>query len=90
MNSNLIDRSDTLDTVSAAAVSDHDAVDFVYGEPVERIQPTHSMYRMSFSFIRQIAIHNSDVNLVITDLISHARADMEDRGVEPHTQPGID
>ena len=73
VNSLRLHDTDVLDTVSAAGVSDHDAVGFRYGSPEERIERKYSMYRMSFSFIRQLGIRGSKVRRDIEETLRSAR-----------------
>jgi hypothetical protein len=50
-------------------ISDHDAMGIRYGAPEETIERDLSMYRMSFSFIRQLGIVDSRVRKDVEDEI---------------------
>ena len=73
VNYDVLDKAEVLDTVSAAGISDHDAVGFRYGAPEESIERELSMYRMSFSFIRQLGIVDSRVRKDVEDVLRSAR-----------------
>ena len=58
-------------------ISDHDAMGIRYGAPEERIERDLSMYRMSFSFIRQLGIVESSVRKDVEDVLRRARESTE-------------
>ena len=73
VNYHVLDKAEVLETVSAAGISDHDAVGIRYSAPEEKIERDLSMYRMSFSFIRQLGIVDSRVRKDVQEVMRGAR-----------------
>ena len=66
----LLDDTMVLPTLSAAGVSDHDVIRLQYGNPYRNDKPTHQIYRMSVSLIKQLGINTSKVRKTTISLLN--------------------
>ena len=57
----ILDDLAVLPNISAPAISDHDIIRIQYGNPYRPDKPTHPIYRMSVSLIKQLGISGSRV-----------------------------
>ena len=78
----MTDMWEPVDTIAAAAISDHDMVGAEFRNPEERIKPTDPYYRMSRYLIKQLANPNTKVYKNTIDYFDFARGYLDELTAE--------